>query len=316
MDDKFLATVVSKQFKKFGTEIDFQIVVAEESKIVAAQKDLELAQLKCDEIEKIFSRFDPKSELMKINALLGVAVKVSEKFLEIAKLVLKYNQETQGYFDPRIIGDLENSGYANDFERISQAKLSKNEKTVDYERALSEDLIIKDKKIIFKERMDFTGIVKGCAVDEIADFFRKCGWKNFLVDCGGDMFFSGKDKNDNPWYIDIEGIDYQKLMLKLEEKAIATSGIGKRKWELDGKRFHHLVNPKKSEQYCFDLKAITVIADSTRKADVWAKTLFVMGQTGAKLFAQEKNIACCILGYKGNIWISSEFKKFLYKQNV
>lgn len=315
MDDKFLATVISKQFKKFGTEIDFQIVVADKMEILAAQKDLETAQLKCDEIEKIFNRFDPKSELMKLNAQLGVVVKVSAQFLEIAKLVLKYNQETQGYFDPRVIGDLENSGYANDFEQISKAKFSENKKTVDYERALSEDLIIKDKEIIFKERMDFTGIVKGCAVDEIADFFRKCGWKNFLVDCGGDMFFSGKDKNDNPWYIDIEGVSYQNLMLELKEKAIATSGIGKRKWEIEGKRFHHLVNPQNNEQYCFDLKSVTVVADSTKEADVWAKTLFVMGQAEAKLFAQEKKLACCILAYNGNVWISNEFKKFLHKQN-
>jgi FAD:protein FMN transferase len=313
MDDKFLATVVSKQFKKFGTEIDFQIVVEDKGKIVEAEKNLEQAEKKCSEIENIFSRFNPDSELMNFNAQLGVAIPASAQLLEIAKLALSYNQETEGYFDPRIIGELEYAGYNCDFEKIKEAKISAAKKVINFERSLRVDLIIEENKLTFNERMDFTGIVKGYAVDQIAKFFKQCGWKNFLVDCGGDMFFSGKEKKGNPWYIDIEGITYQNLMLELQEKAIATSGIGKRKWEIAGKRFHHLVNPKDCGRYCFDLKSVTVVADCAMGADVWAKTLFVMGASEAKVFAQERKLACAILDYRGGVWISTELKKYLHK---
>jgi len=308
--------VVSKQFEKFGTEIDFQIVVGNESKIVEARKNLERAEEKCDEIEKIFSRFDLKSELMVVNFSLGKSLAVSEKFLEVAKLALKYNKDTHGYFDPRIISQLENSGYEHDFKRIREAKISESKKDVDFKKELKKDLVIGEGEVVFNEKMDFSGIVKGFAVDQIAKFLSECGWKNFLVDCGGDMFFRGKDKNGKLWYVDIEGISYQTLMLELREKGIATSGIGKRKWEIKGKRFHHLINPKKCGQYCFDLKSVTVVADCACRADIWAKTLFVMGSKTAKNFAQENKLACAMLDYRGGIWISNEFKKYLHQKNV
>ncbi len=307
--------VVRKQFRKFGTEIDFQIVVADESQVTQAQEDLAQAEQQCDKIEKIFSRFDSESELMKINSQLGKSFQASVQLLRIAELALAYHEKTHGYFDPRIIGELEESGYGNDFDEIGSAKILEKKKSVDFGKQLEKDLIIKDRGVTFIEKMDFAGVVKGFTTDTIAEFFKGCGWKNFLVDCGGDMFFSGKDKNNNPWYVDIEGIPYQTLMLELEQNAIATSGIGKRKWEIDGKRFHHLIDPKNPEKYSFDLKSVTVVASHARDADVWAKTLFIMGGERAKSIAREKNIACAILDYRGGAWISTELKKYLYQNN-
>ncbi len=314
--ENFKFSVVRKQFKKFGTEIDFQIVVVDDSQISQAEKNLEQAEKKCDEIEKIFSRFRQDSEISKINSQLGIYFQASPQLLEIAKSALKYHEETQGYFDPRIISQLEDSGYASDFAQVGSVKLFEKKQEVDFRRQLESDLVIKNEQIAFFERMDFAGIVKGYAADQIADFFSSCGWKNFLVDCGGDMFFAGKDKNENPWYIDIEGIAYQNLMLELRQKGIATSGIGKRKWEIEGKRFHHLVNPKNPAQYSFELKSVTVVARSTCQADIWAKTLFIMGSAEAKEFSQEKELACAILDYRGGAWISTELKKYLYKNNA
>jgi len=308
--------IVQKQFKKFGTEVDFQIVVADDSQISQAENNLEQAAEKCEEIEKIFSRFKQDSELTKINSSLGTYFQASAQMLVVAKLALEYCEKTQGYFDPRIIGELEQAGYANDFQQIGITKLSEKSREVDFKKQLEKDLIIKDGGVTFFERMDFAGVVKGFTTDMIVEFFKDCGWKNFLVDCGGDMFFVGKDKNDNTWYIDIEGIAYQNLMLQLDQQGIATSGIGKRKWEIEGRRFHHLVNPKKLAQYSFELKSVTVVAESTCQADVWAKTLFIMGSAGAKELAQAEKLACAILDYKGGAWISTEFKKYLHKNNA
>ena len=48
----------------------------------------------------------------------------------------------------------------------------------------------------------------------------------------------------------------------------------------------------------------------------WAKTLFIMGSAGAKELAQAEKLACAILDYKGGAWISTEFKKYLHKNNA
>ncbi len=310
------AILVKKDFKNFGTDISLQLLVDNESKISEARKDLLTAENFCSEIEKIFSRFDLDSELMKINSQLGMEMLASDKLLAVAKSALKYYAETDGYFDPRIIEALENTGYDKDFQQIGQATVKEFNNSKYFDKNLAPDLELKDGKVIFNARMDFAGVVKGFAVDELANFFDSRGWKNFFVDCGGDMYFSGENKNSEPWYIDIEGASSQSVLIVLKNKGIATSGIGKRKWEAEGKRLHHLIDPKNPEKYSFDLKSVTVIADSTEEADVWAKTLFILGKDKIEKLVQEKKLACAVLYYNGNTWLSSEFKKYLFKKNA
>lgn len=306
---------VQRKFKKFGTEIDFQIIVSDESEKSRAEKSLTEAEKKCDVFEKIFSRFDAESEISHFNNNLGKKIKASPLMLEVAKLVIKSHAESDGYFDPRILDTLESVGYDKDFSEIlSGSKLKKN--SFQHNKTeLKKDLIISVDGLIFNKKMDFSGIVKGFVVDEISNFFRSSGWKNFCVDCGGDMFFEGRDKKSDSWYIDVEGIAFESLMLELSGKGIATSGIGKRKWEIDGKRFHHLIDPQEPSNFSFDLKSVTVIDDLTQRADVSAKSIFLMGKEKGFEFAEKKKIPCVILDYKGNALVSSEIKKYLYKKH-
>jgi thiamine biosynthesis lipoprotein len=316
-ESQVLANIVCKQFKKFGTDIDFQIVLGGGESVIQAQKDLAEMKDLLEVFENTFSRFDTKSELMHFNAHLGFKITPSEHFAKIAKLALNYYHQTGGYFDPRIITNLEKSGYNVDFALISSKSNTDIQKnTVLFEKDLTEDIVFFDKELVFKQRMDFTGIVKGFVVDYVSTELFARGWKNFLIDCGGDMFFAGNDKNGNPWYIDIDGISYNSMMLVLSEVGIATSGISKRKWEVEGKRFHHIVNPKNPEKYSFEVKSVTVVADSTCEADVWAKTLFIMGRQEAMQFAKEHDIAVVLLDYAGKAWVSSELKKYLLKKDV
>ncbi|EKE10805.1 MAG: thiamine biosynthesis lipoprotein [uncultured bacterium] len=159
-------------------------------------------------------------------------------------------------------------------------------------------------RILLLERVDFSGIAKGWITDRVADFLLGRGWKNFVVDSGGDMYFSGLNEKLEKWTVDIAGIPFEKLTLGFLNKAIATSGIGKRKWENGGGRFHHLINPKDPEDFSFDLKSVTVIADSVEEADVWAKTLFLMGKEKGIVYARKNSIGSIFLDYRGNAGIS------------
>ncbi len=295
----------------FGTDVDFQIVVESEIEKVEAEKNLVFAFEMLQKHEKMFSRFDPESELSRINSQLGIFLNVPMEMVEIAHRALEQYEKTEGFFDPRVVEILESVGYDRDFQNIAEAQLSEK-RSIDFQgKQLLDDIKIEDGQIRLNSRMDFSGLVKGWAVDEIAAYFSASGWKNFLVDLGGDMYFSGKDENGKQWYIDIEGIDSQKVMLKLSGQAVATSGIGRRKWEIRGERFHHLVNPKKPETFLFELKSVTVVDMKAEQADVWAKTIFLMGKEDGMEYARRKNIACAILDYRGNVLLSPTIKNFL-----
>jgi thiamine biosynthesis lipoprotein len=295
-----------------------QIITENNEEFFRAKQDLLELEKKYEYVEKTFSRFDEKSELSILNESREKFKEASVGMLEIAQKSIFYNNLTGGFFDPRIINDLEDAGYDKTFECVSLSGSGSGSKKEPQKLTgkLSDDILldIENGKICFKSRMDFSGIVKGYATDKMAETLSRKGWKNFLVDSGGDIFFAGSGIDRKKWRVDIEGISQKSLMLELSGKGVATSGIGKRKWEKNRKRLHHIINPKTPEKFSFDLQSVSVVAATTEEADVWAKTLFLLGKKEAKNVAEEKKIACAILEYNGRAWISSALKKYIFKQ--
>ena len=297
-----------KKFKALGTEIYFQLVCAEELK-EKAEKQLEVLQDFYFSVEKIFSRFDPKSELGQFNQNLGKFLKASPHFLAVAKKNLEYCALSNGLFDPRIIEILEFIGYEKDFRKNVPVANVENDFPKTIFPKLENDLVIRGEEILFNRRMDFAGIAKGYVTDMAGGMLKRAGFQNFLIDSGGDMLAAGFSENGEAWKIDVEGIAKEKILIKLENEAIATSGIGRRKWESGEKRFHHLVNPKEPEKFNFDLQSVTVVAPSTTESDFWAKVLFLKGKDEGKRFANENKLKAIFLDYRSNVWVSREMKK-------
>jgi thiamine biosynthesis lipoprotein len=301
-------------FSAMGTECEIQLVVPEKA-VFEIGKHLQKIEEIYFSAVKTFSRFDQGSELSVLNKKLGVFSHASKQLIVVADLCLRYYEKTEGIFDPRIIEALEQAGYDKDFRKVGFGE-NQDTKEISIEnfesKSLREDLIIENQQIKFGKRMDFSGIVKGFITDEASRYLQSVGIENFLVDSGGDIFAAGHDINEECWYIGIEGVAEEKMMLKLKNESVATSGISRRKWEKNGKRMHHIVNPKQPENFSFDLKSVTVSASSTEQADVWAKTLFLMGEEQGKKFAQENAIKCIFIDYRSAVWISEELKKNLH----
>jgi thiamine biosynthesis lipoprotein len=161
--------------------------------------------------------------------------------------------------------------------------------------------------------MDFSGIAKGYITDRGVLFLRKRGWKNFLLDSGGDMFAVGTDQFREKWKIGLEGISEKQFFLDIQNQAVATSGVTRRKWEKNKKRYHHIINPKNPCEFSFDLRSVTVIEETTEKADVLAKVLFLMNKKEGLEFSRAKKIKSFFLDYRGNLYLSPEAKSFRVK---
>ena len=295
------------EFSGMGTDLKVLIVVKNIDEARQAKADLAAAKKEYAHLEKIFNRFDPASELTRLNRSLNELVSASDDLLIVAKKSLGYFKQTKGLFDPRIINHLEAAGYARDFKKNDFAPVVQ-ENTENTLEELASDLEIIKEKIRFSRRMDFSGIVKGYATDKIAGMLKEKGWRNFLVDSGGDIFAAGRPPESEKWNIAIEGIDEEKIKLAISDKAVATSGISRRKWERKGKRFHHLIHPKQPTEFSFNLRTVSVIADSAEEADVLAKVLFIQGEDERKKFAENQNIPAIFLYYSARIWISSSAK--------
>lgn len=302
---------VKSNFRALGTDINVCIVINDEAERKKAKKDIEEIENIYRAKQKIFCRFSAESELSRLNQNSGVFRKASPDILYLAGRALHYNKISGGLYDPRIIGVLEKIGYNKDFFQTDFKKAALPEKFSKIEGDLSRDLEVSGDTILFKKRMDFSGIAKGYITDRAAEFLKKRGWENFLIDSGGDMRIVGKNKDGTDWKISIEGVPEEKLMLEITNKGIATSGISRKKWEIKGKKFHHLVNPKRPNEFSYELRTVSVIAQNTENADGRAKTLVLMGKEKGLKFAKKNKIAAVFLDYKGNIYVSPEAKKYI-----
>jgi len=308
-----MESISEKRFRALGTDIHLEIVCRDEDEVMQANKDIDDAQTVYAAQEKIFSRFDPESELGFFNADLGVWHDASSDFMEVSKKVFGYYDLSDGIFDPRVIDVLEGTGYRESFEKKDFNRDDKKKYDAIFEKNLRDDLKIDGSRIMFMIKMDFSGIAKGYITDKISALFLEKGWKNFMADSGGDIFASGSNGKSGRWEIGFEDLPEEKMEIFLENEAVATSGTGRRKWELGGKHFHHLINPKDPENFSFDLRSVSVIARSVEEADFWAKCLFILGKEKGMEKAKAEGIKSIFLDRRGNAFVTKNFKENVFR---
>ncbi len=127
-------------------------------------------------------------------------------------------------------------------------------------------------------RVDLGGIAKGYAIDRAVAVLQKAGIEHASVNAGGDLRLIG-DHNGRPWRIGIQHPRKPGAMLavlNLENTAVVTSGDYERYFEVDGRRYHHLFDPKtgRPARAC---QSVTVVAERADVADALATAAFVLG---------------------------------------
>lgn len=260
------------------------------------------------DFEAQFSRFRERSELSLFNASEGG--KVSSEFFSLLEKCVEFHELTNGIFDPSILSVLEKIGYKGSrLPAVSEAK-----------GLFSKLIFDEEKKTIRKPKdlfIDLGGIGKGSIVDRVADELSK-KYRNGIVDAGGDMRVFGGDKGQNldSFAIDIEdSFDTTGTLttLLLSDCAVATSGINRRRWQYGGENHHHIIDPAKEMSAKAGIVQVTVIALRAIEADVFAKTLLILGLEKGLAFAEEKNIPALFVGEDKQITRNSLFQKYEWK---
>jgi FAD:protein FMN transferase len=127
--------------------------------------------------------------------------------------------------------------------------------------------------------LDLGGVAKGYAVDLAAGRLVDLGFKSAIVTAGGDMRLVGKRYDGKLWRI---AIKHPRLAgrfigyLNLADAAVATSGDYERCFVRDGKRYHHIIDPR-TGMPAAGTTCVTVVAKTNAIADALSTGLFVMG---------------------------------------
>lgn len=136
--------------------------------------------------------------------------------------------------------------------------------------------------------VDFGGYLKGVALDRAIDILHAHGVTNALVNIGGNIIALGS-KNGNHWRVGIQHPRQPGPLATIElldGEAIGTSGDYQRYFELDGKRYCHLLDPRTGEPVTHT-QALSVLITPRQKAgtlsDASSKPLFIAGKEWPRL---------------------------------
>ncbi len=143
--------------------------------------------------------------------------------------------------------------------------------------------------------LDFGGYLKGVALDRAAAILRSQGIDNALINIGGNVIALGS-KDGRKWRVGIQHPRQPGPMATVEladGEAIGTSGDYQRFFEVDGKRYPHLLDPRTG--YPVDhTQAVTVLIPAGAKAgtlsDVSSKPIFISGPDHWREMAKKMGI--------------------------
>ena len=258
-------------FPAMGTAVTVLIGADEPIGAVAEVRDLFAGW------EAELSRFRSDSDLSRLNARAGQAVRVSPLLFAVTETARAAASATNGAFDPLLGRQIAALGYGPapaPFQITAQRPL-----TAPWRR-LACDAKRQTVTVPYGCSLDLGGIAKGMAVDAAAALLRASGVHIGLVNAGGDMRTVCDGTAD--WQIGFDDAPGERI--GLEGGAVATSSRTRRTWLSDGRQVHHLLDPATGQPAASGLTAVSVAAATCAQAEVAAKAAFVMGPGDGSAF--------------------------------
>ena len=258
---------------------------------------------------RYYSRYDDKGQVYKINAAAGRSfVRVDRKLLALLNKAVGLSNMTGGLFDVTVgpLMDLWDFKFA--ISPPSEEAIRKAKSFVGYR-----DIIIDEKNsaVMLKhpgQKIDLGGIAKGLATDECNKIIEKFKFAQGYINIGGNVSVIGSNPNGEPWKVGIRHprrTDHLIGMVKLENKAIVTSGDYERFFDCQGVRYHHLLNPLTGYPGKAGLTSVTVIAENGCLADALSTAVFLSGiEKSRDLLKRFPETEAVIIDETENIYIT------------
>lgn len=245
-------------------------------------------------IDKSMSTYDPESLISSVNK--GDSMILDEHFQKVWEKSVEIYEKSRGVFDVTI-APLVNAwgfGYKQGMERLDSATVDSLRQLTGTNKAALEE----DKLRFFQEGMqiDFNAIAQGYTVDVLAALLESHGIDQYMIELGGEVLTKGKNAEGKEWRI---GIDKPvafsenrplQVILKLSNKALATSGSYRKFKEHDGRKYSHAIDPRTGYPVTHNVLSVSILADDCMSADAWATTFLILGIEESKPFLKELSL--------------------------
>ncbi|WP_408632536.1 FAD:protein FMN transferase [Mobilitalea sibirica] len=243
--------------------------------------------------EKIYSRTAKDSELYALNHSMvpfnGKTRQISNELSQLLAYGLSYSKLSEGAFD---ISTAPISSLWN-FTGLSPILPSEDDINNALQLVNYEFIQLNGNELSFSKeniRIDLGAIAKGYIADRVKEYLQSKNVKSAMINLGGNILCIGNKPDGSPFHIGIQKpfADRNETIevMKLSDVSVVSSGIYERFFSLDGKLYHHILNPETGYPYENDLISVTIISNKSVDGDGLSTSCFALGlEKGLKLLA-------------------------------
>ena len=255
-----------------------------------------------EKVNHLMSTYLEDSDVSKFNRSESTDwISVEAETAEVVLKALEISKLTDGAFDPTVGPAVNAWKFGPD--KSDRTNIPDDKKITELKSVVGYEAIEvrSDPPAIRKQnpaaKIDLSAIAKGYAVDVVGKSLEALGYENYMVVVGGEVITRGERAEGGPWNIAVEKpeksgptartLDRTHRIVKLSDRAIATSGDYRNFYDVDGKRYSHTIDPQTCVPVDHNMAIASVVADDCMTADALATAVMVMGQEKGEALCQK-----------------------------
>ena len=294
--DFAMDTVVSETLYTTGDDIN--------SKLTSVLTDVET---------NLLSWTNESSQIYKVNADSGKDKEISDELSGYLERLLKIAKDSDGAFDPTIGKLIRLWDIGGENQKIPEEAEIKNVlKDSGYQKVSLDGTTIRMDEGC---SLDLGAAGKGIGCDVVSDFLKtQEDVSGMILNLGGSSVMAYGEKPDgSDWKVavtdprDVEG-DYLGAITLEGGEFLSTSGDYEKYFMEDGKRYHHILDPKTGYPVWNGLDSVTVVCDSGLLADGLSTACFVLGMDDALELLEKYNAEAVFVDEDKNVYLTSGMK--------
>lgn len=263
----------------------------------APQETVDATLRICSDYEKVLSKTVAGSDIDRLNRAGGAPVEVQPETAALLALAVEIGRESGGAFDVTVAP----ASALWDF-RADEPQLPDPDVLSDACRSIDfRNIVIDGTAVTLKNgaEIDLGGIAKGYIADCVADYLRSQGVTSACINMGGNVVTIGTKPDGSPWTVGIRdpnGTPEQSAeVLRLTDAAVVTSGTYERGFDLNGVRYHHILDPKTGMPVQNGLASVTIVGTRSALCDALSTACFVLGEEKSRPILSEYGVSAIFL---------------------
>jgi thiamine biosynthesis lipoprotein len=161
-------------------------------------------------------------------------------------------------------------------------------------------------------KISLGGIAKGYAIDRAAKVLLEAGVDDFLAQAGGDLYVHGLRADGTPWVAGVRDPrgpeDSYFARMPVTDHAFSTAGDYERSFVVDGRRYHHIIDPRTGWPATAS-RSVTIWAKDALTADALDDAVFILGpEKGLELVESIDDAGAIIVDRENRVFISKRLQ--------